>query len=150
MGGATERADYSTRQNGLFYSAYMQTSQEHIKAAIEWAFKRFFRSIGITDDPIYTSKSVNVDARMVEAKAFQEIMTGIKSAVESGMPLPLAIEFFEEEAGQTFSADLKAKIEEQYVPPTQTDKEKMKDGRAQDNKYLASSIVEYLNGKQNR
>lgn len=151
VGGPAERADYSTRQNGLFYSLYLQGSQENIRDGIEWGFTRFMRSMGITDDPIYTSKSVNVEARMIEAKAFQEIMTGISAAVEAGMPLPRAIEFFEEEAGQTFSAALKARIEKEYVPPMGNNKDssnkpmKVEGEMAQDNRYVAAAIVEYLN-----
>ena len=151
VGGPAERADYSTRQNGLFYSLYLQSSQTNIKDAMEWSFKRFFRSMGLTEDPIYTSKSVNVEARMIEAKAFQEIMTGIKQAVDAGMPLPRAIEFFEEEAGQTFSADLKARIEEEYIPPKQEKPQGQVDNYRptnQDNNHLAASIVEYMDKKE--
>lgn len=120
VGGQQQRADYSTRQQNLFYSVYLQSGQERVRKTIEWGYRRFLRSRGITDDPIYESKSVNVEARMIEAQAFQEIMEGINLAVQAGMPLPVAIEFFEEESGQTFSATLKNRIEQEYVPPQQT------------------------------
>ena len=160
VGGPAERADYSTRQNGLFYSLYLQSSQQNIGSAMKWSFKRFLRSMGITDDPIYTSKSVNVEARMIEAKAFQEIMTGIKQAVDAGMPLPRAIEFFEEEAGQSFSADLKSKIEKEYVAPKpESPQDKIESilnsennyrPTNQDNNHLATAIVEYLHKKDQK
>lgn len=120
VGGQQQRADYSTRQQGLFYSVYLQSGQERTAKAIEWGYKRFLRSRGITDNPIFESKSVNVEARMIEAQAFQEIMEGIYLAVQSGMPLPVAIDFFEEESGQTFSATLKQRIENEYIPPDQS------------------------------
>ena len=112
VGGPSEHADYSTKYEALFYSSYLQTGQEKVGATLEWGYTRFMRSMGVTDDPIYTAKSVNVESRLIEAKAFQEIMEGINKAVQAGMPLPLAIDFFEEEAGQNFSADLKARIAE--------------------------------------
>ena len=148
VGGPSERADYSTKEQGLFYSAYLQSSQDNIKEVIEWSFTRFFRSMGITDDPIYTSKSINVQARMIEAQAFQEVMNGVEAAVKAGMPLPLALDFFEEESGQTFSADLKAKIEKSLSVSENVndddDDDNDDDDEAQDNNYLASAIVSFL------
>ena len=148
VGGPSERADYSTKENGLFYSAYLLGAQENIKDAIEWAFRRFFRSMGVSADPIYTSKSTNVQARMIEADAFAATMKGIAEAVKSGMPLPLAIEFFEEESGRTFSADLKARIEKEVMAPAPSPMGDP-DGEAeepemQDNQYLAAALVQYF------
>ena len=151
VGGPAERADYSTKEQGLFYSAYLLSSQEHIKAAIEWGFRRFMRSMGVSADPVYTSKSVNVQARMIEAEAYQAVMKGIGEAVKAGMPLPLAIEFFEEESGQTFSADLKARIEEEYMTPapsSMADEEPEDIPEMQDNQYLAAALVQYLSKKK--
>ena len=119
IGGAQQRADYSTRQQSLFYSLYLQTGQDDIGTCIEWAYKRFLISRGIVDDPIYTSKPMNVESKRIEAEAFQEVMEGINKAVQAGMPLPLAVDFYEEESGTTFSAKLKARIEKEYVPPQQ-------------------------------
>ena len=154
VGGPSERADYSTKEQGLFYSLHLESSQTHIKNAMEWAITRFLRSMGITDDPIYTSKSVNVQARMIEAQAFQEVMKGVESAVTAGIPLPLAIEFFEEEAGQTFSANLKAQIKEQYQPPepnTPTsendDDSPEEDPENQTDNYLHTAVSRFLKKK---
>ena len=156
IGGPAERADYSTRQQGLFYSSYLQSGQANIKTPIEWGYRRFMRSIGVPSDPIYTTKSVNVESRMIEAKAFQEIMTGINLATQAGMPLPLAIEFFEEEAGQTFSGELKAKIEEQYVAPVNAEpnneepEDEDDEQETQDNSYIRTAGQAFLARKHRR
>lgn len=113
VGGQQQRADYSTRQQNLFYSVYLQSGQENIKTVFEKSYKHLLVSRGVVDDPIYTSKSVNVESRRIEAETFQEIMAGINTAVQSGMSLGLAIAFFEEESGTTFSANLKARIEKE-------------------------------------
>ena len=114
VGGQQQRADYSTRQQNLFYSVYLQSGQENLAKTFVWSYTRMLRSRGNTGTPIYSSKSVNVEARRIEAEAFQEIMKGIGEAVNAGIPLPCAIELFEEQAGQTFPADLKSKIEKHF------------------------------------
>lgn len=147
VGGQSERADYSTRHQGLFYSAYLQSRQENITEVIEWAYRRFMRSMGVTDDPIYTSKSVNVEARVIEAEAFQQIMEGIKLAVDAGMPLPLAIEFFEEEAGQTFSANLKSSLTEHYEMNPSQPEMMDSDRELQDTSFIAEAGSRFIQKK---
>ena len=132
VGGNQSRADYSTRSQNLFYSLYLQSGQQNIGDAMEWGYKRFLIARGVTDDPIYTSKSVNVESRRIEAESFQEVMKGIDQAVKAGVPLPLAIEFFEEQAGQIISANLKAKIVEQYEPPDNNDNDGPQDEGPED------------------
>ena len=151
IGGPAERSDYSTKEQGLFYSAYLQSSQERIRDAVEWAIKRFLRSMGVADDPIYTSKSINVQARMIESEAFLAVMTGIKAAVDAGMPLPLAIDIFEEEAGQKFSAKLKARIEKEYVKPADPVNDKpAQDPKMQDNNFIgiSSAVMKRFRGEK--
>ena len=133
IGGAQQRADYSTRQQSLFYSLYLQTGQDDIGTCIEWAYKRFLISRGIVDDPIYTSKPMNVESKRIEAEAFQEVMEGINKAVQAGMPLPLAIDFYEEESGTTFSAKLKSRIQTEYVPPQQPTNQNNNNNRSNNN-----------------
>ena len=110
VGGPQERADYSTKQQGLFYSALLENGQENIQYAIEWAFTRFLRAMGSSDTVHLTSKSSDVVSRQIEAETFLDMMLAVKAAVDAGMTLPTAIQAYEEESGQTFSDELKNRI----------------------------------------
>ena len=114
IGGQQQRADYSTRQQNLFYSVYLQSGQENIQKTLEWGYKRFLISRGITEDPVFTTKSVNVEARLIESEAFQEMMSGLYLATQAGLSLPIAIELFEAESGQSLPGELKQKILEDH------------------------------------
>lgn len=103
-------AESSAKNQTMFYSALLSGGQEAMKRSAEFCFRRFLRSRGIIDDPIFTSKSVDVVARVEEAKAFNEIMKGIRVATSSGINVEHAIELYEESSGNKFTPTIKEKI----------------------------------------
>ena len=106
-------AESSANTQAKFYSVQLGNGQENLKRVIEWVFRGFLRSMGIRDDPIFSTKRVNAVERLEEARAFEAIMTGIKVAIDAGLSLPLAIELYEEETGSTFSGKVKQMISEE-------------------------------------
>ena len=108
-------AESSANTQAKFYSVQLGTGQGHLKYIVEWVYRGFFRSLGIRTDPVFTTKRTNVVERLEEARAFSAIMEGIAKAVESGMSLPTAVTFYEEESGMMLSAQVKSNIETEWM-----------------------------------
>ena len=110
-------AESSAKTQSIFYSSLLQGGQESMKRCVEFCFRRFLRSRGYSDDPLFTTHSVDVVSRVEEAKAFNEVMKGIKTATSSGIPIQYAIDLYEQSSGNEFDAETKQAIVKALAQP---------------------------------
>ena len=82
---------------------------------MEWVYRGFFRAIGVRNDPILTTKRVNVVERLEEAQAFEAMLKGIKLAIEAGLSLETAFNLYEQETGMIISGEVKAALAEDVM-----------------------------------
>lgn len=120
-------AESSAETQSKFYSVRLGAGTELLTEGIEWAFRRFLRARGVSDDPVFTTKRVNAVERLEESRAFEAAMKAIGAAVEAGIALDIAIDLFEGETGHTISAEVKqaiaARLEAYPEPEPEPDEE---------------------------
>ena len=111
-------AETSSNSQSRLYSVRIAAGQEILKLQIEWAFRRFLRSRGNSEDPIFSTKPFDVESRKIESEAFHAMILAIKDAVEAGMTLTQAINLYESTTGTTLDAGVESDIESnlQEVP----------------------------------
>ena len=113
IAGSNEFVAESSMEGQIgFFSTYMLSGQAIIKDCSEWAWTRVLRAQGNSDEVTYSSKSIDSHSRVQNAKAFAEIMRGIKIATSAGMDLDTAVKWYEFESETTIPADVIEMIEQ--------------------------------------